>query len=548
MSAGITVRTSRVALRGAAIVAIAGFAAGCSSGVQRFSDTSLFTGSTQNQRAIISKSVEEQPYPGDLGVKPVSSPDYTGSVNRSAVEPVNLNTGSIARSELPPVGQTIKTKAAAIAAPAVAAVAAAKSKVTSLKPSATASKAAASASSAAKSTYDSVTTSAIAKPVATSGDAVKRGWSAAGGTTITLREGETLYNLSRRFGVPVSAIVSANGLKDASSVAAGQKIVIPTYVYSSDVPVSAPDSNPDVAAAKSSRGRKTDTPANKVPAGVPEKSSVAVLPTETRPRQSTTAAATPGSKTASATPKSTGSATVAGGYKVQSGDSLWSIAKKMNTTTAALKAANKLDGSALRVGQVLVIPTATTTTTVASAKAANVDPIITGSTKTTSKTTAATANTQALPTQTAPKKAEAAFAEAEKSAAVAPEQTGIGKMRWPAKGRVVASYGSKDNGSKNDGIDISLPSGTPVKAAENGVVIYADSGLKELGNTVLIRHEDGLVTVYAHNGDLKVKRGDKVTRGQQIASSGMTGDAKSPMLHFEVRKDSAPVDPTKFLD
>jgi murein DD-endopeptidase MepM/ murein hydrolase activator NlpD len=79
-------------------------------------------------------------------------------------------------------------------------------------------------------------------------------------------------------------------------------------------------------------------------------------------------------------------------------------------------------------------------------------------------------------------------------------------------------------------------------------VIYADSGLKELGNTVLIRHEDGLVTVYAHNGDLKVKRGDKVTRGQQIASSGMTGDAKSPMLHFEVRKDSAPVDPTKFLD
>jgi murein DD-endopeptidase MepM/ murein hydrolase activator NlpD len=120
-------------------------------------------------------------------------------------------------------------------------------------------------------------------------------------------------------------------------------------------------------------------------------------------------------------------------------------------------------------------------------------------------------------------------------------------MRWPVKGRVVSSYG-KGSGKPNDGIDIAVPEGTAVKAAENGVVIYAGDGLKEFGNTVLVRHEDGLVTVYGHNGDLKVTRGQKVKRGEQIATSGMSGSAKSPMLHFEVRKDSAPVDPSTYLN
>lgn len=550
MSAGISIGTRRVALRGVAIVAIAGFAAGCSSGVQRFTDTSVFTGATQNQRSIISKAAENQPYPGDVGVKPVvAGQDYTGSVNRAAVEPVRLTTGSVARSELPPVGQSIKTKAATIAAPAVAAVAAVKAKAASLRtPAAPAREVAAAATAKAAATYDTVTTGAVSRTAPAVGDAVKRGWSAAGGTQVTLREGETLYNLSRRYGVPVSAIVSANGLKDASAVAAGQKIIIPTYVYSSDVPVSAPDSNPNVAAAKSSRGIRDEAPANKAPAGAPEKTSAAVLPTATRPKQASAPAAS-APKSGTTPTKSSPSTTVAGGYKVQPGDSLWSIAKRMKTTTTALKAANKLDGANLRVGQVLVIPTSSTT--VASAKSPDVDPIITGTAKptTASKTkVAATTSAASLPTYTAPKKAEAAIAEAEKSTAAAPEQTGIGKMRWPAKGRVVSGYGAKDSGKANEGIDISLPAGTPVKAAENGVVIYADGGLKEFGNTVLVRHEDGLVTVYAHNSDLKVKRGDKVTRGQQIASSGMSGDVKTPMLHFEVRKNSAPVDPSKYLD
>ncbi len=115
-------------------------------------------------------------------------------------------------------------------------------------------------------------------------------------------------------------------------------------------------------------------------------------------------------------------------------------------------------------------------------------------------------------------------------------------MRWPVRGKVLAAKG------KADGIDIAVPAGTPVKAAENGVVIYAGDGLKEYGNTVLVRHENGLVTVYGHNENIKVSRGDKVIRGQEIARSGMSGNAASPKLHFEVRKNSTPVDPGAYLE
>ena len=121
-------------------------------------------------------------------------------------------------------------------------------------------------------------------------------------------------------------------------------------------------------------------------------------------------------------------------------------------------------------------------------------------------------------------------------------------MRWPAKGRVITAYGARAGAGTNDGIDIAVPQGTPVKAAENGVVIYAGDGLKEFGKTVLVRHENGLVSVYGHNGEIDVQRGDTVKRGQQIARSGMSGDADTPKLHFEVRKNSKPVDPMGYLD
>ena len=123
------------------------------------------------------------------------------------------------------------------------------------------------------------------------------------------------------------------------------------------------------------------------------------------------------------------------------------------------------------------------------------------------------------------------------AAGVAPE------FRWPARGRIIEGF--KAGG--NDGINIAVPEGTSVRAAESGVVAYAGDELKGYGNLVLIRHPNGFVTAYANNGELDVKRGDTVKRGQIIAKSGQTGNVNSPQLHFELRKGSTPVDPTSYL-
>jgi len=120
-------------------------------------------------------------------------------------------------------------------------------------------------------------------------------------------------------------------------------------------------------------------------------------------------------------------------------------------------------------------------------------------------------------------------------------------FRWPAKGRIIAGFGPRTNGQTNDGINIALPEGTPVKAAEDGVVAYAGNELKGYGNLVLVRHADGFVTAYAHAKELLVKRGDPIKRGQTIARSGQTGNVDAPQLHFEIRKGPAPIDPMPHL-
>ena len=129
------------------------------------------------------------------------------------------------------------------------------------------------------------------------------------------------------------------------------------------------------------------------------------------------------------------------------------------------------------------------------------------------------------------------------------EATGaLPTFRWPVRGKVITSYGAKTNGKSNDGINLAVPEGTPVKAAEDGVVAYSGNELKGYGNLVLVRHSNGYVTAYAHASELMVKRGDTIKRGQIIAKSGQSGEVGSPQLHFEIRKGSSPVDPLQFLN
>lgn len=120
-------------------------------------------------------------------------------------------------------------------------------------------------------------------------------------------------------------------------------------------------------------------------------------------------------------------------------------------------------------------------------------------------------------------------------------------LRWPLKGKVISNYGPKENGLKNEGINIAVPEGTSIRAADGGVVAYAGNELKGYGNLVLIRHTGGYVTAYAHAKELLVKRGDTVKRGDVIAKAGQTGAVSSPQLHFEVRKGATALDPMKHL-
>ena len=118
---------------------------------------------------------------------------------------------------------------------------------------------------------------------------------------------------------------------------------------------------------------------------------------------------------------------------------------------------------------------------------------------------------------------------------------------WPARGRIISNFGPRLGGLHNDGINIAAPKGTPILAADHGVVAYAGNGLKGFGNLILIKHSGGWVTAYAHTEKIFVRRGMQVKRGQKIASVGNTGGVKKPQLHFEVRKGSRAVDPRKEL-
>src|SRR5262249_25167426 len=225
-------------------------------------------------------------------------------------------------------------------------------------------------------------------------------------------------------------------------------------------------------------------------------------------------------------------------HVVAAGDTLSKIAHRYHKSVNEIAKANTIQPTAtLNVGDGLTIPGAQAPAVKANAPAAAVQ----------AKPVASAAPKEAEPVQNA--NAVAPTDPLDKEAAKLAEGGGaVPKFRWPANGRVIASYGPTTNGQQNDGINIALPENTPVKAAEDGVVAYAGNELKGYGNLVLVRHPNGYVTAYAHAKELLVKRGDQVKRGQVIARSGQTGNVNAPQLHFEIRKGASPLDPTRFLN
>jgi murein DD-endopeptidase MepM/ murein hydrolase activator NlpD len=118
---------------------------------------------------------------------------------------------------------------------------------------------------------------------------------------------------------------------------------------------------------------------------------------------------------------------------------------------------------------------------------------------------------------------------------------------WPVKGRILSPFGGDGGGERNDGINISAPRGAPIRAAADGIVSYVGNELKGYGNLVLIRHDNGYVTAYAHADSVIVERGQRVSQGQTIGYAGSTGDVDRPQVHFEIRQGTKPVDPRRYL-
>ena len=119
-------------------------------------------------------------------------------------------------------------------------------------------------------------------------------------------------------------------------------------------------------------------------------------------------------------------------------------------------------------------------------------------------------------------------------------------LRWPVKGTLTSTFG-KRGGRKHEGIDIGASKGTPIYAAADGQVMFSDWGPTGYGLMVIIKHKHHLTTVYAHNSKNWVRKNAWVKRGQKIASIGKTGRATGPHLHFEVRNDTQPRNPLKYL-
>ena len=238
-------------------------------------------------------------------------------------------------------------------------------------------------------------------------------------------------------------------------------------------------------------------------------------------------------------------------HVVNRGDTLISIARRNHIPVAELARANNLDQSAkLKLGMKLTVPGAKTAAVAPAAQPVAPRARAAGRSRCGARHQDGRSRRSAAERAAGQPTANVGRKARRRSGAVKPsEATGaLPTFRWPVRGKVITSYGAKTNGKANDGINLAVPEGTPVKAAEDGVVAYSGNELKGYGNLVLVRHSNGYVTAYAHASELMVKRGDTIKRGQIIAKSGQSGEVGSPQLHFEIRKGSSPVDPLQFLN
>jgi murein DD-endopeptidase MepM/ murein hydrolase activator NlpD len=435
------------------VVLLAAIAGACSGGVERFADP-IFTGNTDNQRAMLGGSSGSQPSFDDIMAGPSSGP---ARVERSALPPPTQPNGSIATGSI---------SAQSPSTPQYASVP---------KPPAAPQRQVASTSVPAPVRSSSDEASRI---MASSGNGVApktvRGWTTAGATQVSARSGDSVASMSRRFGVPQYVLAEINGVSPNSSLSAGQRMTIPTYVHGA---------------------RASSAPVKLPPAG-PAPSVTGSIPTAAGAGLAMASAPIPPHKPGSA------------------------------VRLASLSSSVPAPAQAMQAAQPRRKPATLSSRTVETAR---------GSAPKETASAPQIARTEAAPVKPISVNRDTAADD------------NVRRFRWPARGRIISDFGTKPGGTRNEGINMALPEGADIKAVEDGTVIYSGNELKGYGNLVLVRHDDGWVSAYAHGSELLVKRGDTVSRGQTIAKAGSTGSVSQPQLHFELRRGNKPVDPMQYL-
>ncbi|WP_425463276.1 peptidoglycan DD-metalloendopeptidase family protein [Methylobacterium terricola] len=448
------------------------------------------------------------------------------------------------------------------------------------------------------------------------------GWSAAGGTTITVGANDSLNQMSTRFGVPAAAILQANGLSSAAQVTPGRQVVIPVY-HAGGVPAMSARAVPPAPAPRMAMTEtRAPEPVRRVAEAAPrpeplrrdpevarreqeatrreqeaarreqeaarreqeaarrEQEAESARKAHTRPGQAEAKPVAPNAAERAAKlnprkaqPREDDEEAVAA--KPQRPEPK-AVAKAEPKAVAKVAARQQDDDEDEKVAAKPQKPEHKKPEPKAVEKAKPEPKKVAEAVKPEPRKIEIKAEAKPEVKKPEPKQAEAAKPEVKKVAELkpapkpepvkpvkvaslpekapepapapavapaAPAPDPQSSFRWPARGRVINGYGS----SGNEGINIAVPEGTPVKAAEEGTVAYAGSDVKGYGKLVLVRHANGYVSAYAHNGEIDVRPGEKVKRGQTIAKSGASGNVTSPQLHFEIRKGATPVDPMPHL-
>ena len=124
---------------------------------------------------------------------------------------------------------------------------------------------------------------------------------------------------------------------------------------------------------------------------------------------------------------------------------------------------------------------------------------------------------------------------------------GSGGFSWPVRGEIITEFGPSARGVHNDGVNIAANMGEPVIVSTNGTVAFVGDNIKNFGKLVLVKHDGGIITAYAHLDNISVNEGDVLAAGDTIGNVGSTGRVSSPQLHFEIRKSRQPIDPRNLI-